>query len=565
MELQLFLLILVVPGVWGYASGLVTGSCSNLQPSHGLNSQTGSAPYTVTTDQNSYALGGEVKVNLQGSTPFEGFLLEAREQGGSTPVGSFVVSTSTAQLLSCNQKSNSAVSHTSKSQKTSIQVTWKPDASTNVKSIQFHATFVKNFQTFWVDLTSPVLTLTSSSSSGSVPAQTTSFKTTNSISSANCGTTKVCFSQPSGCDPSLTSNCFFMSAMSSGSALTYELTGSSNGYVAFGFSDDQQMGNDDIYICGLNGNGAVSVQHAYSTGHSAPQILPLGNVSNVIASTQNGVLSCTFTSMNTISTQRSSGTNQMYYILFAYGPSSNGNIQMHTNTFSSSTKVDISQPQVLQSEDFPQIMQAHASLMLIAWMTTSSLGMMVARYLKRMAKGKKLCGKDIWFVIHVTVMSLTVVATAIAFILAFSYVGGWAGGPHPVLGCLVMILTVIQPILALLRCGPQHPRRYIFNLSHAFIGIAAKGLGVAAIFTGLSIIDNTTNSWLMSVMGGFVAWEAIFYTLLELFSRWKKNKPDAATSSRESKRVRIDSLLVAIYFLGNICFLVALLSGIGTS
>lgn len=48
---------------------------------------------------------------------------------------------------------------------------------------------------------------------------------------------------------------------------------------------------------------------------------------------------------------------------------------------------------------------------------------------------------------------------------------------------------------------------------------------VAAIFTGLSIIDNTTNSWLMCVMGGFVAWEAIFYTLLELFSRWKKNKP----------------------------------------
>lgn len=38
--------------------------------------------------------------------------------------------------------------------------------------------------------------------------------------------------------------------------------------------------------------------------------------------------------------------------------------------------------------------------MLIAWMTTGSLGMMVARYLKKMAKGKKMCDKDLWFVVR---------------------------------------------------------------------------------------------------------------------------------------------------------------------
>lgn len=63
MELELFLLLLaVVPEVWGYPSGLVTESCSDLRPSHSrLNAQTGSAPFTVTMDQNSYALGVEVK------------------------------------------------------------------------------------------------------------------------------------------------------------------------------------------------------------------------------------------------------------------------------------------------------------------------------------------------------------------------------------------------------------------------------------------------------------------------------------------------------------------------
>ncbi|XP_017269548.1 putative ferric-chelate reductase 1 isoform X2 [Kryptolebias marmoratus] len=571
MELKVLLLIFVVPVVWGYKSGLVTESCVDMKPHHGGQSpQTGPAPFTVTTEQNNYTQGDEIKVTLQstGSTPFVGFLLQARESGGLLPVGSFVVTTNVAQLLNCNQKTNSAVSHTSNSPKYDIQVTWKPEASKDIKSIQFHATFVQNYQTFWVDVGSPVLKFTSAMSSGPLLVQSTSdpssTSTTKTISSADCGVTKVCFSQPSGCDPAAISSCFFMSSMSpSSGTLHYEMSGPSDGYIAFGFSDDQMMGNDDIYICGIGSNGLVSVQHAFSRGKTTPQTLSLGNISNIEASMQQGVISCSFTSRNTISTERTTGINQMYYILFAYGSSSNGNIQVHRDTFVSSAKIDISKPQLLQNADFPQIMQAHGALMLIAWMTTSSLGMMVARYLKGMAKGRTLFGKDIWFVVHVTVMSLTVAETIIAFILAFSHVRGWAEGAHSVLGCLVMILALIQPTLALLRCAPQHPRRFLFNLSHAFIGVAAKGLGVAAIFTGLNKIDST-NYWLLKVMGGFVAWEALFYTLLELLVRWK-NKTDVASSTLGSKKISVDVLLVVLYFLGNIAFLVALLSGIGTA
>ncbi|XP_037537910.1 putative ferric-chelate reductase 1 [Nematolebias whitei] len=515
-----------------------------------------------------------IAVNLQslGSTSFAGFLLQAGEFGGSSPVGSFVVTSNNAQLLTCNQKpKSSSVSHTSDSPKNGIQVTWIPEASQDIHSIQFHATFVQNYQTFWVDVTSPVLKLANNLSTSSLLVQSTSvpilMSTTKTLSSADCGVTKVCFSQPSGCDPSANPSCFFMSAMAlSSGALQFAITGPSNGYVAFGFSDDQTMGNDDIYFCGISNTGQVSVQHAFSTGHISPLTVALGNISNIEASMQSGVISCSFTSMNTISTQRTSGINQMYYILFASGPSSNGIIQLHTKTFASTAKIDIIKPQRLQNADavFPQIMQAHGALMLIAWMTTSSLGMMVARYLKGMAKGTTLFGKDIWFVIHVTMMSLTVAETIIAFILAFSHIRGWAEGAHSVMGCLVMILTMIQPTLALLRCAPQHPWRFLFNLSHAFIGVAVKGLGVAAIFTGLKKIDSTTNHWLMNVMGVFFAWEAMFYTLLELLVRWKRNKSDSS-SVLESKTISVDLLLVAFYFLGNISFLVALLCGIGLS
>ena len=56
--------------------------------------------------------------------------------------------------------------------------------------------------------------------------------------------TKVCFSQPSDCDPSVSADCYFMSAMMlspSDAPIRYEMTGPSDGYISFGFSDDLIM------------------------------------------------------------------------------------------------------------------------------------------------------------------------------------------------------------------------------------------------------------------------------------------------------------------------------------
>ncbi|XP_030580571.1 putative ferric-chelate reductase 1 [Archocentrus centrarchus] len=592
-DLVVLLLVCTGPLVRGFPSGLVTDSCGDMRPRHsGATPQTAPSPFTVTTGQRSYSLGEDVKVELLGpaSTPFTGFLLEAREVGSQTPVGSFAIPAGGAQILTCSQNPNSAVSHSSGFTSSYIQVTWRSEPSRDMKSIQFRASFVQNFRTFWVDVMSPVLTFSNDSAVGPAGALSASRSTgtpthntangniqparvarsaragsAGSISSADCGVTKVCFSQPPRCDPAVDANCYFMSAMMlpGGAAVHYEMSGPVEGYVAFGFSDDQNMGNDDIYICGTESNGAVRVQHAFSSGRSAPQILTAANVYNITTSNQNSVISCSFTSTNTISTQRTSGFNQTYYLLFAHGSSRNGQIQFHSGTFVSTDKIDISHPAVIGKNAFPPIIKAHGSLMLIAWMTTGSLGMMVARYLKKMAKGEKLCNKDVWFVVHVGAMIVTVVATSIAFILVFSYAQDWAGGAHPVLGCLVMILSLIQPIGAMLRCGPQHHLRYLFNWSHFLNAVVIKAIAVAAIFTGLDLIDST-NAWLMKVMGGFLGWEALFYIMLEVHD-WKIKHTESTPAQLESALVKGDGLLIALFFLGNFCFLVALLVGIGMS
>uniref|UniRef100_A0A087Y672 Putative ferric-chelate reductase 1 n=2 Tax=Poecilia TaxID=8080 RepID=A0A087Y672_POEFO len=386
-----------------------------------------------------------------------------------------------------------------------------------------------------------------------------------SISNVGCGSTKLCFSQPTNCDPSTSSNCFFMSARlltPPESGVQYELSGPAQGYVAFGWSDDQMMGQDDIYLCGLNSTGAVDVQRAFSVGHTAPTVQPKGAISDIQTSNQNGVLACTFTSKNAIFTSSnfSFTSNQLFYLLLAYGPSSNGIIMKHQNDYSSSQRMALTSSAVVQRDGKQQMIRAHGCLMLLAWMTLCPVGMMVARYLRRSSQ-VQMFGKDLWFVIHVSVMSFTVATTIIAFILAFSYLGGWEYGIHPVLGCLVLCLALIQPILALMRCAPQHPRRFLFNWAHFVIAVSLKLLAVAAVFTGMDMMDSSGDGWLMKVLGGFAGWEALLLILMELQARWRSAAD--GSSPVEPDKVGRDVLLVALFLTGNLAFLIALLVGIG--
>ncbi|XP_028290083.1 putative ferric-chelate reductase 1 [Gouania willdenowi] len=577
MNMVVTLLLLCAPVAWCYSSGLVMDSCEDMWPHHsGLDPQTRPPPFTITSELRRSGLG-EVTVQLQAaaSFSFKGFLLQAREVGASTPVGSFNLTTVDSQILSCNHRHNSAVSHSSASSKTFIEVTWKPGGT---KPVQFFGVFVQNYSTFWIDVESSVVNLTgegrsssSTPSATSTPSPTLAVTTQPStisekISSADCGVTKVCFSQPSNCDPAVSSDCYFMSAMVlsfSEEALRFELSGPSDGYVSFGFSDDQIMGNDDIYICGKGRTETIQVQHAFSEAKTTPQTLPLGNVSDITTTIQDGVISCSFTSMNPIYLHRSSSISRNYYLIFAYGPSSNGQILFHKGTFISTDKVNVSKPLIVPKARRPDIIKAHGALMLIAWMTTGSLGMITARYLKEIAKGQRLCGRDVWFVVHVAVMSMTVAATVIGFILSFSYVKAWSGGAHPVLGCLVLIISLLQPLLALLRCEPQHSRRFLFNWTHAITAITLKALAVAAIFTGLTLIDGSGDQWMMKVMGGFVGWEAFVYILLEALFRWRLKATDDSTRLN-TRRMTVNAIII-LFIMGNLSFLVALLVGIGIS
>ncbi|XP_077101171.1 putative ferric-chelate reductase 1 [Siphateles boraxobius] len=556
----LYVLLACVGFVQCFPNGLVSGSCGSLFPNHGSIAQTSSSPFTVIADKTAFKKGDEIRVSLntQSGDYFKGFMLQANLVGSNNPIGIFTVTGNGAQVISCSNVANRSVSHTTNSQKTSMQAKWTAPISGQLGNIEFRATFVRNKETFWVGVKSSAVVYDGTGTTVTVAPTVPS--------NPDCGKTKVCFSQPSNCDPTTSTACYFMAVQTSSNQyeMTIEMFGQADGYVAIGFSDDQRMGNDDIYICGKNSNGILQVQHAYSTGRQTPNILSLGNVTNIKTALTNGNINCSFTSRNAISTGSRATSTIEYYLMIASGPTSGGNIQFHTTRYVSSTKADLLNPSLVttNNEEFPAIVKAHGALMLIAWMTTGSIGMMIARYLKGVAKGQGLGGKDFWFLAHVSLMVLSVAATAIAFILVFSYAQDWAGGAHPVLGCLVMILSLIQPIVAAFRCEPQHERRFIFNWAHSFIALAIKALAVAAIFTGMELFEEyKTDGWMLKVMGGFITWEALMYILQDLNFRARKKDSDICSFGSMKPEI----VLLMVFLLGNLAFLIALLVGIGTT
>ncbi|XP_075473228.1 putative ferric-chelate reductase 1 isoform X2 [Ascaphus truei] len=494
--------------VFGYPSGKVSDSCDAMLPMHGKSvPQTLAAPYNVIVSNNTFSPGDVITVTLRSSSGngFKGFLLEARSAGGDRITGAFTITDSKmTQGLPCSTGANSAVSHVNNNLKTSITAKWV--APPGAGPVRFRATVLQDYSTFWNQLESETLLALQ-------------------ISNSTCGSEKFCFSDPLDCSP-VSSSCLFMSLVPSSEGFVFEMSGSSVGYLAIGFSDDQLMGNDHIYICTKNSSDTIQVQEAFSTGRVAPIVKSTSTVGSIVTSYVDGILKCSFITRSAISTQaRTSFTNSNYYIFLTRGSSqAAGSILKHTQTpLITSQKVDLSSFAAISAQvGSSPLIRVHGALMIIAWMTTGNIGMMVARYMKKAAR-KPFLGKDLWFQTHFFLMVLTVAATIIAFILAFVEVNGWSSdtGAHPILGCIVMILAFLQPIVALFRPDPKSERRFIFNWGHMINAMVIKVLSVAAIFLGLQLLETAATQWMPKVMGGFFAWDILFNIILELNGRLK--------------------------------------------
>ncbi|XP_068098734.1 putative ferric-chelate reductase 1 [Hyperolius riggenbachi] len=160
---SIFLLVTIFPTITlAYPNGRVEVACTTMLPNHGVDPQTDLAPYSLTFSSTNYTgkLAFLITLSKEAEQDFRGFLIQARAPGGNNILGSFVVNGSDAQTLTCTTP-NSAVSHTSRSAKSKIEVIWLPPSSSS--DIQFRATVVQTRNVFWTNVLSDVLKAKSAS------------------------------------------------------------------------------------------------------------------------------------------------------------------------------------------------------------------------------------------------------------------------------------------------------------------------------------------------------------------------------------------------------------------
>jgi len=141
-----------------FPGGAPTSACKNMVPLHGVDPQSPPSPYSLTyTEELS---GYNIVLEAAGGDSFKGFFIQAREGGSSNPVGAFSFSSSDVQYVDCSGGTNNAVTHTSNSEKTKIEVSWEPSLAYTGEVI-FTASVVRAKEVFWVRQESEALVIQS--------------------------------------------------------------------------------------------------------------------------------------------------------------------------------------------------------------------------------------------------------------------------------------------------------------------------------------------------------------------------------------------------------------------
>lgn len=95
---------------------------------------------------------------------------------------------------------------------------------------------------------------------------------------------------------------------------------------------------------------------------------------------------------------------------------------------------------------------------------------------------------------------------------------------HPVLGIIVTALTMINPVMAFFRPGPDSERRLVFNWSHRIVGFLAHITAAITIFFGFDLGKSQAPQETTYIMAAYVVCFVIIQIILEILLCYNKHK-----------------------------------------
>nr|XP_054603404.1 mucin-5AC [Nothobranchius furzeri] len=128
----------------------------------------------------------------------------------------------------------------------------------------------------------------------------------DTVTTTDCGSKKLCVAEPKTCDPSAGNKCYFISAkQQSGQLYDFELSGQSDGYIAAGLSTSSgQADSHRAYICANHSNAV-----RFFTGTLTNFVVNLASLdaSTVKGKVNQGKIQCTFSATLPNTTTRAAG------------------------------------------------------------------------------------------------------------------------------------------------------------------------------------------------------------------------------------------------------------------
>jgi hypothetical protein len=310
-------------------------------------------------------------------------------------------------------------------------------------------------------------------------------------------------SAPGGCD-------LFASWRLDGDGFKFVLENAKGAgqYVGLGFSSDSKMGAEMVLVCSAAGQAELY----WNNGQSPKKI---GDVPAEKISSADGRLMCEVSTAGVLKAgdQEVDLRGDIVPIL-AGGSYSGGTVSYHTNTgrIAAEKPVSLATVQNIGSKS-ELLIQLHGVLLVVAWLGCGGTGMLLARYYKKTWVGRKITGKDPWFVLHRILMILTVSLSLLALVFAAVFLGGfdslaWSNvknNPHPATGMAVLVLALLNPVMAIFRPHPGTSRRPIFNWLHWAVGNSAHILAVVTIFLASEAYsalskDRSYNAWVFTML-----------------------------------------------------------------
>ncbi|XP_063409493.1 putative ferric-chelate reductase 1 homolog [Mytilus trossulus] len=522
--------------VEGYSFGAPVARCGDMLPSHGVSPQASLPPYSLTASTNTYKLGDVINITLQSSeTTLKGYIIAAKDNATRKLVMGRFTDAANGITLNCGTSGAGAVTHQNGQLKSSQLFKWEPIADTT-EPIVFIATVVETEPSFWMGITTEVVTPEIPVSPLPPTNVTTTIGTTTNVQSGSlptdseCGATKGCFIDCTG------NSCnYIVTWRDNGDAVDFELSAklqdTNNKWIAIGFSSDLKMGDDEVITCILFGNN-TSVLRSFNDGKgNVPVANPVEGLSNYIVTVQDGIFRCSFRKNKRLTRQKRQTSRSLFVdldndfnVMYGTGPASSGSrVSIHIeNPVVTPGKVDFQSFAVIGDTAKHPLVKVHACLMIIAWIFCTGIAIIAARHYKPVWSKSSWFNQKIWFQIHRTLMVTAMTLTVIAFITIFVEVGGYSEvyarpgkeylPAHPVLGIIVTILCILNPIMSLFRPGPTDRKRAIFNWAHWGVGMVAQILAIITIIFGVELQKSTAPRYTVWVVVGFV----IYYVIMEI-------------------------------------------------